>query len=668
MTTRIPFEPKFEAAEHRATLRAAVAKVLKGKLEWTDVCSAATTEFRDRQSSDTVRYAICLCLLRDLSEHGWLVHPGRDGITLERPNTDLGGGLRAEIQTSVRAALASIRDRQLAEPSVRAFVTRMTREGRGSNRLSVFRLMRDGVSLGRAIRAMEAVGTEDPTESLRLLVKPYLQFVDEDAVDEWTGHRLVDIWRYFRHTWLTPYRSTPGRSMMILVRDASVVPHAVIGIAALASPIVRQGNRDRGAGIDPDTIVEELRQSATGKDVDWLRGKLDEQIDGIYCEDFLRLGLVTRAELASPTSTAILALQEQAKRIEPNSAEEVVRGGRWSSLPMLVQEAESPLFTKKRAVALASLLFTKRTLTSALEDGTGARLREALSNPEPRDALARLLRSVKNDRAGTSMMDINVCGAVAPYNEILGGKLVALLMLSPEVRAEYARRYGEAESVIASRMAGRTVTKSAELVLLTTSGIFPGRSSQYNRLTLPGDLFDCDGAVTYEACGATEAFSTIHLSDETVKLLAEAFELEQSYRHVNSKFGEGVSPRLRKVRQQFDRMDLDSDALLRTGHSRTVYVVKLCRNSSEFMMGRAESPDYILKSDDPLMATERIAEFWRNRWLKPRLSHKPALARLACHNANFPSFHGASVKLPRDPMPTLFEEEDQIWVEDDDVE
>jgi hypothetical protein len=40
------------------------------------------------------------------------------------------------------------------------------------------------------------------------------------------------------------------------------------------------------------------------------------------------------------------------------------------------------------------------------------------------------------------MLELTTCGAIAPYNALLGGKLTALLMLSPEVSDDYRRRYG----------------------------------------------------------------------------------------------------------------------------------------------------------------------------------------------------------------------------------
>ena len=40
----------------------------------------------------------------------------------------------------------------------------------------------------------------------------------------------------------------------------------------------------------------------------------------------------------------------------------------------------------------------------------------------------------------SAIADLTICGAIPPYNEVLGGKLVAMLMMSPEVVAEYRRR------------------------------------------------------------------------------------------------------------------------------------------------------------------------------------------------------------------------------------
>ena len=46
--------------------------------------------------------------------------------------------------------------------------------------------------------------------------------------------------------------------------------------------------------------------------------------------------------------------------------------------------------------------------------------------------ISRVLRDIRTTALAENIMDVNVCGAITPYNEILGGKLVASLMASQE--------------------------------------------------------------------------------------------------------------------------------------------------------------------------------------------------------------------------------------------
>jgi hypothetical protein len=84
----------------------------------------------------------------------------------------------------------------------------------------------------------------------------------------------------------------------------------------------------------------------------------------------------------------------------------------------------------------------------------------------------------KNERL-YHVMDAYVLGAVPPYSYLLGGKLVALLTASDEVRETFRQRYARQVSVI------RRVAREPHLVLLTTTSAL-GRSSLYNRLKVDG--------------------------------------------------------------------------------------------------------------------------------------------------------------------------------------
>src|SRR5260370_247259 len=90
---------------------------------------------------------------------------------------------------------------------------------------------------------------------------------------------------------------------------------------------------------------------------------------------------------------------------------------------------------------------------------TPAKVKGFMASREGRGALPKPIPKAKADRVGTVIADLTICGAVPPYGEVLGGKLVAMLMTSPEVAEEYHRRYKRSPSIIASSMAGRPIQR-----------------------------------------------------------------------------------------------------------------------------------------------------------------------------------------------------------------
>ncbi len=71
-------------------------------------------------------------------------------------------------------------------------------------------------------------------------------------------------------------------------------------------------------------------------------------------------------------------------------------------------------------------------------------------------------------------------GALPPYNYLIGGKLVAMSLVSNEVRNAYHQKY----DAVVTRMNGRTI--ESDLLFITTTSAF-GRSSIYNRINYNGD-------------------------------------------------------------------------------------------------------------------------------------------------------------------------------------
>ena len=60
-----------------------------------------------------------------------------------------------------------------------------------------------------------ALTSSDPKK----VIKPYIEVVEEGKRDEITNHLLSDIWRYCRLTWSMEYKTNPGRSIRILIKN-----------------------------------------------------------------------------------------------------------------------------------------------------------------------------------------------------------------------------------------------------------------------------------------------------------------------------------------------------------------------------------------------------------------------------------------------------------------
>jgi len=595
-----------------------------------------------------------LSVVIDLVAQGWTIEKIDSAVTLR-----INGCKDPDKEKErIRRAHLLDRDAQLAEASVAQFIKgmekrRLTPDGWHS----IYSLMRDGEDLARKLQ--EAM-REDPESGVVLskVIRPYLQFVTPKGVCEHTGLRTNDIWRYFRHTWVNSYRSVPGRSMMILVRDAAAPNHPVIGIAALGSSVVQQSVRDQWIGWEGPSTVARLENMAPAKAVEWLLKKTESLIASIYRKDLVRDEVVRETEIRRPTNDVIeRLLRDSDKSIArhrrfPQSAKhsdaENVKLREWR------ERAEAPLFRSKRAKQLAKLLKIRLALLThgiAAEMGTKA-WRIAIAKPVVRSVIGQLIRFVKGERVGINMMDITVCGAVAPYNHLLGGKLICMLLSSPEVIVEFGKRYGGQTSIIASAVKGRAVRRSAELVLLCTTSLYGSALSQYSRVKIPVEAVGGKGPgkVEYKELGTSEGFGSFHFSRETLRLFGMVIGRAKEARKVNSIFGEGVNPLMRKIRDAMAILGLPADALLRHGHKRVIYGVRLAENFDAFLVGFSDHVRYLMPQTRAHARSDGIAEYWRCRWLLKRLDKPGILDEVATHRLTYPVHHGARVELPNDQL------------------
>jgi hypothetical protein len=583
-------------------------------------------------------------VLLDLVGQGWSVRVERDEVSIRMP------AAQAPSKDRVRRVHLQERDARLRETSVREFVERMERRRLTSKGWhSIFSLMRDGRDLRDKLAAsLTAESAAERDGVLAQTIQPYLEFVTGEELCPQTGLMLRDVWRYFRLTWTNVYKSVPGRSMLILVRDAAAPNHPVIGIASLGSSVVQQDLRDRWIGWHPATFVESMQARPHVKTMQRLLANLDALIKDIYTADLLRDGLVTRAEVRNPSDAAIDRLRKEALRARAQHHRYPTVASMKGSTDWRAQ-ATTSLFRSKRADHLAGLLSIRRALKQH-PMRTIDQVRDALGHSEVRDALRQLIRRIKSVHVGIDMMDLTVCGAVAPYNHVLGGKLVCMLLTSPEIVQRYARRYEDQSSIIASSMKGRAVKRHPRLVALFTTSLYAAGSSQYNRVKIPCELVggEAGKSIRYEELGHSEGYGSFHFSSSTISEINVLLSRRIEGRRVNSIFGEGVNPLMRKIREALEQTGFPADAILRHGMPRLVYAVKLATNASDVLLGLTTRPRYLIPHDRFTDRSRMIAAFWRKRWLSSRINTPGILDAVGTHSLAYPVQHGARVPLPAD--------------------
>lgn len=210
-----------------------------------------------------------------------------------------------------------------------------------------------------------------------------------------------------------------------------------------------------------------------------------------------------------------------------------------------------------------------------------------------------------------NMMDAYVVGAVPPYADLLGGKLVTSLIASREVANAFRKRYGY------SRGGSTKSMKGARLAVVTVTSAL-GRSSIYNRLKLmrPNSKMKDTPAVELVRLGMTKGYGHFQISDDLFDRLRTVLR-EDGHKYADShQFGDGPNWRIRVARVGLQTIGLDPDAVLQHGIKREVYAMPIATNAQEYLVGRDSRPTF------NHFSVEEIAALARDRWIVPRSMRK----------------------------------------------
>ena len=201
-----------------------------------------------------------------------------------------------------------------------------------------------------------------------------------------------------------------------------------------------------------------------------------------------------------------------------------------------------------------------------------------------------------------NVMDIFILGSVPPYNILLGGKLIAMVAASDEVRRFIQKKYQNRKTVIQNKV------KNPQLALLTTGSAL-GKSSLYDRINYNGRLI-------YQKIGESKGWGHFHLNHGLFDEMLQFLRMTSPGVVSANRFGQGPNWKIRASRVCLEQLGLPTD-LLRHGVQREIYGIPLAKNFSEFLCGGTDNLIY------HKLPFDKAASYWHERWLAGRAKRKP---------------------------------------------
>jgi len=201
------------------------------------------------------------------------------------------------------------------------------------------------------------------------------------------------------------------------------------------------------------------------------------------------------------------------------------------------------------------------------------------------------------------VMDAYVLGAVPPYNQLLGGKVVASLLRTREIFDDFQETYGARKGIISKKI------NAARLAAITTTSSM-GRSSVYNRVKL-------DEIFYLKSIGYSSGYGHFHIPDRLFQDLREYLRKKKHKYADEHAFGKGPNWKMRVTRAALEMIGMRSKLMMH-GVKREVFICEMARNTVEFLKGEEAELDI---SD--LKSTEDVAGMACRRWLVPRAGRCP---------------------------------------------
>lgn len=198
-----------------------------------------------------------------------------------------------------------------------------------------------------------------------------------------------------------------------------------------------------------------------------------------------------------------------------------------------------------------------------------------------------------------STMDAYTVGAISPYRELLGGKLVAGFLAAEEIQVAYWRKYAGSRSLMKKKLLKQP------LIGITTASAF-GRSSIYNRLKFNDRLL-------LQPIGHTMGYGSIHI-EQLYPRIADWLKKDDSF--VSAGYGNGPKVRWQNIQIASAKLGLGNN-FLSHGLKREVFLSTHVENFAAVARG-----DELAISNT--IASESWSHYWKDRYCLPRASRNEA--------------------------------------------
>lgn len=404
-----------------------------------------------------------------------------------------------------------------------------------------------------------------------------------------------ELWKMVRWTWsMPPEASAPGREVSFVVSPEGY-PSIPLGIIQLRNVVPEIRSRDKWLGITSTEggflrLFHGFPQEEKQRRISCVIQTLKSLLWHVRWQGLEGVESSEQRESASTQGLNDLA----------TSARENYRVSRKNS----THNADFYLAVCKRAETVSDLLRGLRALTSPELTDVDSLLDSLTMDENRRADLDAGLRKIWHYHMGFVALDLSICGAAPPFGPARLGKLMAALAGSRDILRSwgYGRELGQIARTVYNERVREAVPNPGPLVVFT-SGLYPGHSAQYNRVT--------SGGQRWLRIGDTLGYGNSNFSVSTSKAARHYNSLVDGYDYVARRFGEGASARFREVGRAFSRVGLPD--MTKHQVQRPLYALPLVDDvpgalfgwRQEFTRAEGESKDVITNE-------------WWNRWFASR--------------------------------------------------